>query len=206
MKLSFLGLLLLGSSALVFASDPPDANKRVGGGCDGCELMLEGMPQTLASQTIITPVDGGEPLEVEGVIFQEDGKTPAPNVILYVYHTDAKGFYSPAPGQTAARRHGGLRGWMQTDANGRYKFRTIRPAPYPNRHLPAHIHAVVKEPGKNEYYIDDFLFDDDPLLTREKRTQEARGGSGIVRVTRNADGVWIARRDLVLGRNIPDYH
>ncbi len=127
-------------------------------------------------------------------------------MILYVYHTDAKGFYSPAPGQTAARRHGGLRGWMQTDANGRYKFRTIRPAPYPNRHLPAHIHAVVKEPGKNEYYIDDFLFDDDPLLTREKRTQEARGGSGIVRVTRNADGVWIARRDLVLGRNIPDYH
>ncbi len=79
MKLSFLGLLLLGSSALVFASGAPDANKRVGGGCDGCELMLEGMPQTLASQTIITPVDGGEPLEVEGVIFQEDGKTPAPN-------------------------------------------------------------------------------------------------------------------------------
>ncbi|MBA2242737.1 MAG: intradiol ring-cleavage dioxygenase [Chthoniobacterales bacterium] len=206
MKLSFVGLLLLGSSALVFASDAPDASKRVGGGCDGCKLMLEGMPQTLASQTIIMPVDGGEPLEVEGVIFQEDGKTPAPSVILYVYHTDAKGFYSPAPGQTVARRHGGLRGWMQTDANGRYKFRTIRPAPYPNRHLPAHIHAVVKEPGKNEYYIDDFLFDDDPLLTREKRTQDARGGSGIVQATRNANGVWIARRDLVLGRNIPHYH
>ena len=95
---------------------------------------------------------------------------------------------------------------MKTDRDGRYELRTIRPAPYPGRDIPAHIHPVVKEPGKNEYYLDEYLFADDPLLTREKRGKlENRGGSGIVAVSRNQQGVWVGRRDIVLGRNIPDY-
>ena len=69
-------------------------------------------------------------------------------MILYVYQTDAKGLYSPAAGQTQGRRHGHLRGWMKTDRMGRYEFRTVRPASYPGRDVPAHIHPVVKEPEK----------------------------------------------------------
>src|SRR4051794_966996 len=70
----------------------------VGGGCDGCEGIYEGMPQELSWQTAIaSAAEPGERLEISGIIYQVDGKTPAPNVILYVYHTDAKGYYSPAP-------------------------------------------------------------------------------------------------------------
>ena len=189
------------------AAEAPQSSQLVGGGCDGCELMYEGMPRALSWRTAIAGNgEAGEPLEMRGVIYRSDGKTPAPGVILYVYHTDAKGYYSPAPGQTQGRRHGHLRGWMKTDRMGRYEFRTLRPAPYPNREIPAHIHPVVKEPGKNEYYLDEYVFADDPLLTPEKRGKlENRGGSGIVEVSRNKNGVWVGRRDIILGRNIPHY-
>jgi protocatechuate 3,4-dioxygenase beta subunit len=169
--------------------------------------MYEGMPKWLGWQTSIAgESEPGEPLEMQGVIYRVDGKTPAPDVILYVYHTDARGDYSPTPGQVHGRRHGHLRGWMKTDREGRYRFRTIRPAPYPNARIPAHIHPIVKEPGRNEYYIDEYVFAGDPLVTRKERGRiEGRGGSGVVELSRNKEGVWIGQRDIILGRNIPNY-
>lgn len=203
MRLAF---ILGGSCAFVLAADSPAGAKPIGGGCDGCELISAGMPQTPDWQTTIGGDAEGEPLEIAGHIYQADGKTPAADVILYFYHTNAKGFYSPAPDQKAGARHGRLRGWIKSRADGRYKFRTVRPGAYPGRDIPRHIHPIIKEHGKNEYYIDDYLFDDDPLLTREKRAaQEGRGGAGIVRVTKNGEGIWIGQRDIILGRKIPDY-
>ena len=95
---------------------------------------------------------------------------------------------------------------MKTDREGRYRFRTIRPAPYPNARIPAHIHPIVKEPQRNEYYIDEYVFADDPLVTgKERERMEGRGGTGVVDLARNNDGVWVGRRDIILGRNIPHY-
>src|SRR5690242_14923741 len=74
------------------AEEASRSSQPVGGGCDGCELMFEGMPRALDWRTAIAGKgEAGEPLEMRGVIYQSDGKTPAPGVILYVYHTDAKG-------------------------------------------------------------------------------------------------------------------
>ncbi|HXG63979.1 MAG TPA: intradiol ring-cleavage dioxygenase [Blastocatellia bacterium] len=178
----------------------------VGGPCDGCEGIYQDMPPHLTWQTAITD-EPGEPLEISGIIYRPDRQTPAPGVILYVYHTDARGYYSPAPNATGiARRHGHLRGWVRTNSRGEYKFRTIRPAPYPNRGIPAHIHPIVKEPDKNEYYIDEYRFADDPLLTPKERARaENRGGSGIIRLSRGSGGVWLGRRDIILGMNVPNY-
>ncbi|MEJ0031958.1 MAG: hypothetical protein WDO15_16955 [Bacteroidota bacterium] len=94
--------------------------------------MYDGMPKTMSSQTILGNNEPGDPMIIEGTIYKKDGKTPAPNVILYVYHTDAKGFYSNIPGQKEIV-HGHLRGWIKTGADGKYKFTSIRPAPYPER-------------------------------------------------------------------------
>jgi protocatechuate 3,4-dioxygenase beta subunit len=179
----------------------------VGGGCDGCELLYDGMPQQLSWLTAIAaPSEPGERMEITGTIFRADGRTPASNVILYVYHTDAKGLYSPAPDSTGAgRRHGHLRGWMKTNERGEYKFTSIRPAQYPSRQIPAHIHSIIKEPDKNEYWIDEYLFDDDPVLARGQQKPENRGGSGIIHLTKNSEGVWMGRRNIVLGLNVPNY-
>ena len=179
----------------------------VGGGCDGCALMFEAMPAALRWETAIADsAEAGEPMEIGGTIYQRDGKTPANGVILYVYHTDARGFYSPAQGQTLAKRHGHLRGWMRTGADGHYRFKTIRPAPYPNARIPAHIHPLIKEADKNEYWIDEYVFEDDKLLTQsERQKRENRGGSGVITLTKNVSGVWIGHRDIVLGLKIPNY-
>jgi protocatechuate 3,4-dioxygenase, beta subunit len=182
--------------------------KIVGGGCDGCEAIYEGMPKNLSRETTIADSkEPGELLEISGTVYRADSKTPARDVILYIYQTDAKGHYSPAPGANGlARRNGHLRGWMKTDERGQFKFHSVKPAPYPGRNIPAHIHPIIKEPDKNEYYIDEIRFDDDPLLTIEERAkEEKRGGSGIIKLTKNQNGVWIGRRDIVLGLNIPNY-
>jgi protocatechuate 3,4-dioxygenase beta subunit len=200
-------LIALQAAGVGCAQDVKPAEKVVGGGCDGCELMFEGMPAKLGWRTSIGAKDEpGKPLVVRGVIYRSDGKTTAPGVVLYVYQTDATGRYAAGSDQRHGRRHGRLRGWMRTDADGRYEFRTIRPAPYPGQAIPAHIHPVVKEPDRNEYYIDEFLFDDDPLLTKAERAkQDGRGGSGVLKVTADDQGVLIGSRGIILGRNIPDY-
>ncbi|HEV2860467.1 MAG TPA: hypothetical protein VGX48_05620 [Pyrinomonadaceae bacterium] len=179
----------------------------VGGGCEGCEAIHLGMPGEVASRTRIAPEgEPGEPLEIAGRILRADAKTPAPGVVLYVYHTDARGYYTPAPGAEGwPRRHGRLRGWVKSGARGEYAFRTIRPASYPDSTNPQHIHPVVKEPGLNEYWIDEFVFDDDPLLTpRQRAGRQNRGGSGVVKLEK-VGGVWKGTRDIVLGLNVPGY-
>jgi protocatechuate 3,4-dioxygenase, beta subunit len=203
--------LLLIVFVLMYVSGCTQSGKKsdrvVGSACEDCDMMFEGMPQNLSWQTTIAgPDEPGERMIISGVIYKADGKTPAPDVILYVYHTDSKGLYSPAPKQTQAKRHGHLRGWMKTDAHGRYEFKTIRPASYPNSNNPQHVHPIIKEPNTTLYWIDEYLFEDDPLLSeKEKAYQEKRGGKGIIALKKNEQGVWIGKRDIILGMNIPNY-
>jgi protocatechuate 3,4-dioxygenase, beta subunit len=185
-----------------------ETRERVGGYCEGCEGIYDGMPAQLNWETrIAAATEPGEPMEASGVIYQPDGKTPAAGVILYAYHTDARGIYPPVSGANgAALRHGRLRGWIKTNARGEYKFATIKPASYPNSTIPSHVHLIVKEPDKNEYYIDSFEFEDDRFLTQQERARRRKiGGNGVVRLTKNASGVWVTRRDITLGLNVPNY-
>ncbi len=183
-------------------------NKIVGGGCDGCELMYIGLPKNVTSvDTSSGWNEKGQKLLITGTVFQLDGKTPKPNVIIYYWQTDHNGYYSPVEGMDEqAKRHGHIRGWVQSDANGKYAIYTIRPAPYPDNTMPAHIHTSIKEPSiDTEYYIDEFVFDDDKLLTKEKRRfAENRGGSGVLRVLVSGD-LQIAEHNIILGLNIPNY-
>jgi protocatechuate 3,4-dioxygenase, beta subunit len=185
-----------------------DTKKIVGGGCDGCEIMFVGMPSKISSIDTSTGwVEKGEKLLVTGKVYKIDGKTIAPNVIIYYWQTDNNGYYSPSPKMDEnAKRHGHIRGWVRTNENGEYSIYTIKPATYPNDNIPAHIHILIKEPNiANEYYIDDFVFDDDSFLTTEKRKSfNNRGGSGILRVL-ISDNLHIAEHNIVLGLNIPNY-
>ncbi|WP_111668973.1 dioxygenase family protein [Algoriphagus litoralis] len=183
------------------------SQKSVGGSCEGCEAIYEFGEENLTNVDTLPDFESTEPkLKLTGTVFQRDGKTPAKDVILYVYHTDRTGFYPKKGNETGwARRHGYLRGWIKTDQSGRYTFYTFRPVAYPDRTEPEHIHLTVKEPDKNEYYLDDFVFEDDPILTQEKRSfLSNRGGSGIGN-PEPENGMLIFRRDIILGLNIPDY-
>lgn len=188
-------------------TEKPVLNKTVGGPCEGCEAIFEYGNKKLNPIDTLPGFKETEPkLKLTGTVFEKDGKTPAENVIIYIYHTDRKGIY-PTQGNEKgwAKRHGYIRGWIKTDSKGQYTFYTFRPAAYPNGIGPAHIHITLKEPNKNEYYIDEFLFDDDPLLIEKERSKlNNRGGSGIVKL-KLKDNILTAKRDIILGLNIPDY-
>jgi protocatechuate 3,4-dioxygenase beta subunit len=206
MKPIFLILLL---TIILYAgcSQSHQREKKVGDGCEDCELMFEGMPDKLQWKTTLTAAtEPGEPLIIRGTIFKKDGKTPAPGIILYVYQTDAKGLYSPLADQKNGKKHGHLRGWMKTNDQGQYEFKTIRPASYPGSRIPQHIHPIIKEPGLSIYWIDDFLFSDDPFLNdQEKSNLQNRGGSGILTLKKDSNGVWLGERNITLGLSVPNY-
>lgn len=192
---------------LAFAFTTASA-QQIGGICEGCEAVFEfGSKKLISIDTLPDFKQPGPKLEISGTIYQSDGKTPAKGVILYIYHTDQKGVYPQKGNETGwAKRHGYLRGWIKTDADGKYIFYTLRPASYPNSRAPQHIHPVVKEPTRNEYYIDEYLFTDDPFLDENERAnQQQRGGSGIITLTKKQDGTWVGKRDIILGLNIPGY-
>lgn len=180
----------------------------VGGPFENGEFLYIGMPENINSvDTSAGWTQNGQKFLITGTIYKLDGKTPAPNVILYYYHTDINGVYANKQGlDRRVVRHGYIRGWVKSDVNGKYAIYTVRPASYPNSNIEAHIHPAIKEPNiDKEYYIDEFVFDDDKLLTGEKRKRlENRGGSGILRVLKQGD-LQIAEHNIILGLNIPNY-
>lgn len=184
-------------------------SKQVGGPCQDCEALLDYKTLNISPNSIDT-LPGfykNEPkIKITGTVFEKDRKTPADNVILYVYHVDRNGIYRPSENPIGwEKRHGQYRGWLKTGKDGRFTFYTFRPAPYPEVHEPEHIHIYIKEPNTTPYYIDSYLFESDPTLTEDKKQSlKNRGGSGIVRLEMK-NGVWSATRDIILGLNIPDY-
>lgn len=182
--------------------------QRVGGQCEGCEAIYENKTDFSKLNWQLTLPgynDKGPKLHVSGVVYKEDGKTPAAGTILYFYHTDQTGNYPPGNETGWGRRHGYIRGWLKTNEKGEYSIKTLRPAAYPNRGAAAHIHCIVKEANMNEYYIGDFLFADDPLLSSEEKTNASvRGGNGVLK-PKQQGGILIAERNIYLGRNVMNY-
>lgn len=204
-------ITLLAFTASAAAQAPPRVTGTepiIGGPCEGCEAVFEGIPDDPPSTVRIAPADEpGEPLRIRGVVTDRGGR-PAPGVVVYAYHTDAEGIYPRDEHLSgSAARHGRLRAWATTDADGRYEFETILPGHYPGRDAPRHVHMHVIEPGCCTYYIDSIHFTDDPLLDEAARrdTADARGGSGLVTPRRGDAGSWVVERDIRLGRNVPGY-
>ena len=183
--------------------------QKIGGPCEGCEVIFNSpvpFSQLGWVDTLPDFNEKGPRLVISGTVFQSDGHTPARDVVLYVYHTDQTGKYTNRDNEEGyAGRHGYIKGWMRTNAKGQYRFFTLRPASYPGSTIPAHIHPIVKEPGKNEYWIDEYQFEGDPFLSAAgKEKEERRGGSGIIRL-REKDGILYGERNIYLGLNIPGY-
>ncbi|MEU6275891.1 dioxygenase [Streptomyces populi] len=102
----------------------------------------------------------GEPCVVSGRVLSRDG-TPLPGAILDVWQADGEGFYDVQ--RPDVQPPGNGRGLFTADAEGRFRFRTCVPSPYPipvdgpvgallgatGRHpwRPAHIHFIVSAEG-----------------------------------------------------------
>jgi len=197
-------------SSLVNSQDKSESKFRlVGGPCEGCEAIFEyGNKKLSPVDTLPDFNDEGQKIKITGTIYQSDGKTPAKGVILYIYHTDQNGIYAKRGDETGwAKRHGYIRGWIKTGNDGKYVFYTLKPGTYPSRSAPAHIHPIILEPNGKYYWIEEYLFKDDPLLTEKERNRKSsRGGSSGVLTLRTDGNLFVGERDIILGKSVPNYN
>ena len=149
-----------------------------------------------SSADVAPPSEPGERLEVSGVVYAADGRTPVPRASVYVYHTDARGYYRPD--DAMGNRNPRLMALLRTDGQGRYSYRTIRPGSYPGTRVPKHIHYEVTDGHGTRIF--EIVFEDDPFLTREIRAEAARSGSvyALQMVRRGPGGVGRVAQDVVL--------
>ena len=145
-------------------------------------------PADAPSRIVVTPSgEPGETLVITGTVFAEDGRTPLRGASVYVYQTDARGAYHPANPRDSDNPR--LRGYMRTDARGRYEFRTVRPGSYPGTRNPGHVHYHVSAPGYRERVFE-IVFEGDPLIPAQWRRDAERRDAfvAIVKLEPNAEG------------------
>ena len=164
-------------------------------------------PRGLTHVLTIPPNEHAGPrIQFRGRVLKADGKTAAPGVIVYFHHTDGRGIYPRRAGSNPREWlhwHGYLRGWLKTDEGGRYVLNTTKPAPYPGRTEPAHIHVYGLLPGtRTGISFPAYLFEGDPHLTESYWRQNPVGPDGyrFSRLRADGSGVLKGERDLILPR------
>ena len=143
----------------------------------------------------------GEVSHLSGRVLDMQGQ-PLAHTRVEIWQCDAQGFYHHADDRGRAARDGGFQGFGQTltDVQGRYRFRTIKPVPYPGR--TPHIHAQVVpasgRPFATQIYIrghaaneKDFLFSRLDVAERQRVEAAFERWDGD-------DAMWTARFDLVV--------
>lgn len=109
-------------------------------------------------------VAAGTILDATGRITDRSGK-PLANARLEVWQCDNRGLYhhvgdAQPPGDEDFQGFG----VATTDADGRYRFRTIKPVPYPGR--TPHIHYLVRE-GKRARLVSQMFIEGEPGNARD---------------------------------------
>ncbi|MTI89011.1 MAG: intradiol ring-cleavage dioxygenase [Balneolaceae bacterium] len=189
--------------SLLFCHSTLAQGTLVGGPCQGCEAVFEYGNRTLSAVDTLPGFEENKPkLKITGTIYKSDGKTPAENVILYIYQTNREGEYATREDEKGwGRRHGYIRGWIKTGADGKYSFYTFKPGSYGNN--PSHIHPIILEPNGKYYWLGSYHFADDPKLTNEDRNIDSpRGGSNGILSLKNENGILVGQRDFILGKNL----
>ena len=162
--------------------------------CSGHQA--EAQSQHPSAIDIVTPQEPGTRIHLSGTILDPNGK-PAPGVKMFLYHTDATGYYSrPVNNPRQARLHGTL--W--SDALGQYSFHTIKPAHYGDVSSPPpmHIHIHLQPPDLPEHWVESFYFEGDPRLRMEdvNRTGELGRFSNVISLSSRNTGLLTGLRDF----------
>jgi catechol 1,2-dioxygenase len=130
-------------------------------------------PSTENGASIVRSPTTGPPLFVNALVRDTTG-APVADAEVDVWHSSPEGFYE---NQDPVQANMNLRGKFRTDADGRIRFRTVRPAGYPipvdgpvgdfirlqRRHnmRPAHLHFLVYKDGYKTH-ISQVYVNDDP--------------------------------------------
>ncbi len=124
----------------------------------------------LTKNAIVNGEPLGERIVVHGKVMNENGK-PIPNTLIEIWQANAAGRYVHKVDQHAAPLDPNFlgAGRCMTDAEGNYKFYTIKPGAYPwgnhfNAWRPNHIHFSLFGANITNRLVTQMYFPGDPLL------------------------------------------
>jgi catechol 1,2-dioxygenase len=155
-------------------------------------LYVAGAPLSKGEARLDDGSEQGEVLFMEGQVRTRDGK-PVAGAVVDVWHANTLGgysFFDPSQPKYNLRRR------IETDSDGRYRFRTLLPSGYAcppggatqelldqlgrHGHRPAHIHFFVSAPDHRKLTTqinidgDEYLHDDFAFATRDGLIPEVR--------------------------------
>ena len=106
-------------------------------------------------------------------MLDEDGR-PVPGALIEIWQANAGGRYRHVNDRYVAALDPNFTGCGRTlsDADGRYRFRTVKPGPYPWRNRlndwrPAHIHLSIFGHAFVTRLVTQLYFEGDPLLRHD---------------------------------------
>ena len=153
----------------------------------------------------------GERVRIEGRVFDGEGR-PMPDALVEIWQANAAGRYNHPPdarsahGREEAALDPGFRGFgrLGTDADGGFRFETVKPGPVPGRGntLQApHINVILCARGMLDHAFTRIYFSDeaeangnDPVLS----AVEAGRRATLVAERRESDGEIVYRFDIRL--------
>lgn len=147
------------------------------------------------------PRASGEWLDLGGVVVDERGRA-VDAAEIEIWQCDVHGSYRHPRG-AATQVDAAFQGFGSTrsDAQGRYRFRTIKPVPYPGR--TPHIHVRLKHPSFGELTSQLFLAGEpanasDAIYRRLSPADRALVDLSLQRAPANSPVMWIAERPLLV--------
>lgn len=134
-------------------------------------------PRTENGDSIVRSPTPGPALFVNAVVRDQNG-APIAGAEVDVWHSSPEGFYEQQDPKQAPMN---LRGKFTTDAQGRFSFRSVKPAGYPipidgpvgdlvratgrHHYRPAHLHFLIFKDGCKTLISQIYVNDDDRLET-----------------------------------------
>jgi protocatechuate 3,4-dioxygenase beta subunit len=115
----------------------------------------------------------GQRIVVHGRVLDGDGR-PVPNTLVEIWQANAAGRYRHVADETRAPIDPNFTGAGRTttDADGNYRFVTVKPGAYPwrnhaNAWRPAHIHLSLFGHAFTQRLVTQMYFPDDPLFGQD---------------------------------------
>ena len=146
----------------------------------------------------------GQIIHVAGRVLNLKGEA-VKDARIEIWQADSHGRYAHNSDKNPAQLDSGFQGYavLQTDNDGRYRFKTIKPAPYPGliagKRTP-HIHFEVS--GKNDRLVTQMFFPDEPLNAQDNILQNVRPLHREAAIAKPLTNKEIAADELMFGWDI----
>lgn len=147
---------------------------------------------------LIPATSTGAAMYLSGTIFQKDGKTPLPNVLVETWQCDEHEHYDNTSDDYL------FRGAVKTGKDGKYAFKTIVPVPYKDGDgwRPAHIHMRFSSINHQDL-ITQIYFKGDPHIKEDAAAASPQSVNRILEIKKDSSNKNVVMFNVVMGKPFP---